>query len=200
MEACVTLGMLTDDQAQAPRGGRARRVQPQPRHLARVLQARSSRRAPTTTACARSRTCARPASPSAPAASSAWARPSTTAARCCATLAQPRAAAGERADQRARAASRARRSRRMPPVDPLELVRMIATARILMPQRAVRLSAGRTELLARGAAALHASRARTRSSTARSCSPRRTPDTDADVDLIRDAGLSAEAPAPVSSA
>jgi biotin synthase len=34
----------------------------------------------------------------------------------------------------------------LPPVDPLELVRMIATARILMPTTRVRLSAGRTEL------------------------------------------------------
>lgn len=33
-----------------------------------------------------------------------------------------------------------------PPVDPLELVRVIATARILMPQSRVRLSAGRTQL------------------------------------------------------
>jgi len=33
-----------------------------------------------------------------------------------------------------------------PPVDPLDLVRMIATARILMPQSVVRLSAGRTAL------------------------------------------------------
>jgi len=34
----------------------------------------------------------------------------------------------------------------LPPVDPLELVRMIACARILMPRARVRLSAGRTEL------------------------------------------------------
>ncbi|HLV64294.1 MAG TPA: biotin synthase BioB [Polyangiaceae bacterium] len=34
----------------------------------------------------------------------------------------------------------------LPPVDPTELVRMIATARILMPRSRVRLSAGRTEL------------------------------------------------------
>ncbi len=34
----------------------------------------------------------------------------------------------------------------LPPVEPLELVRMIATARILMPTTRVRLSAGRTEL------------------------------------------------------
>jgi biotin synthase len=34
----------------------------------------------------------------------------------------------------------------MPPIDPLELVRMCATARIMMPKAMVRLSAGRTEL------------------------------------------------------
>jgi biotin synthase len=34
----------------------------------------------------------------------------------------------------------------LPPVDPLDLVRMIAVARILMPRARVRLSAGRTEL------------------------------------------------------
>ena len=41
-----------------------------------------------------------------------------------------------------------------PPVDPLELVRMIATARILMPKARVRLSAGRDRAHARGAGAL----------------------------------------------
>jgi biotin synthase len=34
----------------------------------------------------------------------------------------------------------------LPPVDPLDLVRMIAVARVLMPKARVRLSAGRTEL------------------------------------------------------
>ncbi|MFI5290158.1 MAG: biotin synthase, partial [Polyangia bacterium] len=34
----------------------------------------------------------------------------------------------------------------LPPVDPLELVRMIATARILLPRSRVRLSAGRLSL------------------------------------------------------
>ncbi len=34
----------------------------------------------------------------------------------------------------------------LPPVEPLELVRMIATARIMMPLSRVRLSAGRSEL------------------------------------------------------
>ncbi len=33
-----------------------------------------------------------------------------------------------------------------PPVDPIEIVRMIATARIVMPKSRVRLSAGRTEM------------------------------------------------------
>ena len=59
---------------------------------------------------------------------------------------QPRPAAGERADQHAGRRSRARRSPIAPPVDPLELVRMIATARILMPRARVRLSAGRLSL------------------------------------------------------
>lgn len=34
----------------------------------------------------------------------------------------------------------------VPPIDPIELVRMIATARIMMPKSRVRLSAGRTDL------------------------------------------------------
>jgi biotin synthase len=34
----------------------------------------------------------------------------------------------------------------LPPIDPLDLVRMIACARILMPKAMVRLSAGRTEI------------------------------------------------------
>ena len=34
----------------------------------------------------------------------------------------------------------------LPPIDPLELVRMIAVARVLLPRSKVRLSAGRTEL------------------------------------------------------
>ncbi|HEU5073178.1 MAG TPA: hypothetical protein VFU02_03380, partial [Polyangiaceae bacterium] len=34
----------------------------------------------------------------------------------------------------------------LPPIDPLELVRMVAVARILMPRSRVRLSAGRSEL------------------------------------------------------
>ena len=56
------------------------------------------------------------------------------------------AAPGERADQPAAASGRARRWPNDAPVDPLVLVRMIATARILMPRAMVRLAAGRDQL------------------------------------------------------
>ena len=83
------------------------------------------------------------------------------------TLAIARSAAGERADQRARR-HRGHAARRCAPVDPLELVRMIATARILMPRARVRLSAGRLRCRARRSCSA-SSPAPTRSSTARSC-------------------------------
>jgi biotin synthase len=82
----------------------------------------------------------------------------------------------------------------LPPVDPLELVRMIATARILMPRSKVRLSAGRTELsreaqllcLFAGANSIfYGDRLLTTPN----------PGEDADSDLLRAAGLSAEPPA-----
>ena len=57
-----------------------------------------------------------------------------------------RSASRERADQHAGRAWRARRWRIAPPEDPLEMVRTIATARILMPASFVRLSAGRLSL------------------------------------------------------
>ena len=79
MEACVTLGMLTDEQAErlADAGLTAynhnldtsRRHYPQHHHHAHL-------RRPPADAC---RPCSKPASPSAAAASSAWARPRTTA-------------------------------------------------------------------------------------------------------------------------
>jgi biotin synthase len=82
----------------------------------------------------------------------------------------------------------------LPAVDPLDLVRMIAVARILMPRARVRLSAGRTELsreaqlLAMYAGAnsiFYGERLLT------------TPNPEADEDraLLRDAGLEAMAPA-----
>lgn len=83
----------------------------------------------------------------------------------------------------------------LPPVEALELVRMIATARILMPKARVRLSAGRTELgkeaqllcLYAGANSIfYGERLLTTDN----------PEQDADRELMRTAGLTAEAPAP----
>lgn len=80
----------------------------------------------------------------------------------------------------------------MPKVDPLDLVRMIATARILMPRSRVRLSAGRTELpreaqllcMYAGANSIfYGDRLLTTPN----------PGTDADLDLMRSAGLSVAA-------
>jgi biotin synthase len=78
-----------------------------------------------------------------------------------------------------------------PPVDPLELVRMIATARILMPGARVRLSAGRLALtreaqvlcfLAGANSIFYGEKLLTTGN----------PDVDADRALLRDAGLRAE--------
>jgi biotin synthase len=81
----------------------------------------------------------------------------------------------------------------LPPVEALELVRMIATARILMPRARVRLSAGRTELgkeaqllcLYAGANSIfYGERLLTTEN----------PEQDADRELMREAGLVAQAP------
>ena len=80
-----------------------------------------------------------------------------------------------------------------PPVDPLELVRMIATARILMPRSRVRLSAGRLSLtreaqvlcfLAGANSIFYGEKLLTTGN----------PDVDADQTLLRDAGMRAETP------
>ena len=77
-----------------------------------------------------------------------------------------------------------------PPVDPLELVRMIATARILMPQSRVRLSAGRLQLsreaqlmcfFAGANSIFYGDKLLTTGN----------PDADADLELLRAAGLTA---------
>jgi biotin synthase len=82
----------------------------------------------------------------------------------------------------------------LPPVDPLELVRMIACARILMPKAMVRLSAGRTEIpreaqllcLYAGANSIfYGDRLLTTPN----------PDVDEDAMLLREAGLTALSPA-----
>ncbi len=81
----------------------------------------------------------------------------------------------------------------LPPIDPMDLVRMIATARILFPRSMVRLSAGRTELgreaqllcLYAGASSIfYGERLLTTPN----------PEEDADAGLLRDAGLRALAP------
>ena len=77
-----------------------------------------------------------------------------------------------------------------PPVDPLELVRMIATARILMPKSRVRLSAGRLQLsreaqimcfFAGANSIFYGDKLLTTGN----------PDSDADLELLRAAGLTA---------
>ncbi len=83
----------------------------------------------------------------------------------------------------------------LPPIDPLELVRMVATARITMPRSKVRLSAGRTDLPREAQLlCLYAGANSIFYGDKLLTTP--NPDTDADVALIRAAGLSAEAPAP----
>ena len=56
---------------------------------------------------------------------------------------EPAGASGSRCRSTCWSASRARRLRTRPPLDPIEFVRTIAVARIAMPQSMVRLSAGR---------------------------------------------------------
>ncbi len=82
----------------------------------------------------------------------------------------------------------------MPPIEGTELVKMIATARLMMPKSRVRLSAGRTELtkdaqlmcLYAGAnSVFYGDKLLTT----------QNPDTSEDDDLLRSAGLTAQAPA-----
>ena len=87
----------------------------------------------------------------------------------------------------------------LPPIDPLDLVRMVATARITMPRSKVRLSAGRSDLPREAQLlCLYAGANSIFYGDKLLTTP--NPDTDADVDLIRAAGLSAEAPASASNA
>jgi len=83
----------------------------------------------------------------------------------------------------------------LPPIDPLDLVRMVATARITMPRSKVRLSAGRTDLPREAQLlCLYAGANSIFYGDKLLTTP--NPDADADVELIRAAGLSAEAPSP----
>jgi biotin synthase len=78
-----------------------------------------------------------------------------------------------------------------PPVDPIELVRMIATARILMPKSRVRLSAGRLAL-SREAQVLCFLAGANSIFYGEKLLTTGNPDVDADRALLRDAGLRAE--------
>src|SRR6185369_16450858 len=77
----------------------------------------------------------------------------------------------------------------MPPVDPLDLVRMIAVARILMPQARVRLSAGRTSLT-REAQMMCMYAGANSIFYGEKLLTTPNPDEEEDLSLIRDAGLS----------
>jgi biotin synthase len=81
----------------------------------------------------------------------------------------------------------------LPPIDPLELVRMIACARILMPKTMVRLSAGRTEIPREAQLlCLYAGANSIFYGDKLLTTP--NPDTGDDASLLREAGLSAMAP------
>jgi len=81
----------------------------------------------------------------------------------------------------------------LPPVDPLDLVRMVAIARILMPRARVRLSAGRTELSREAQLlAMYAGANSIFYGDKLLTTP--NPAGDEDVALLRDAGLRAAAP------
>jgi biotin synthase len=81
----------------------------------------------------------------------------------------------------------------LPPIDPMELVRMIATARILMPRTKVRLSAGRTDLPREAQLmCLYAGANSIFYGDTLLTTP--NPGEDVDAALLRDAGLSAMPP------
>jgi biotin synthase len=82
----------------------------------------------------------------------------------------------------------------LPPVDPLDLVRMVACARILMPRARVRLSAGRAELTREAQLlAMYAGANSIFYGDRLLTTP--NPETDDDRELLRDAGLQAMQPA-----
>ena len=144
LETCATLGMLTAEQARRLKAAGTRLLQPQPRHLARVLRRdHHDAHLPGSAGHARSRARRRHCTCAA-AASSAWARRARTA-RHDRDARQPAGAPGIGADQHA-GPSRRHAAAGEQPLDPLEFVRTIAVARITMPNAMVRLSAGREEM------------------------------------------------------
>jgi len=79
----------------------------------------------------------------------------------------------------------------LPPIDPVEFVRMIATARVMMPKSKVRLSAGRTELT-REAQLLCMFAGANSIFYGDQLLTTPNPERDADRDLLRSAGLRAQ--------
>ncbi len=85
----------------------------------------------------------------------------------------------------------------LPPIDPLDLVRMIAVARILMPKARVRLSAGRTELT-REAQLLCMLAGANSIFYGDTLLTTPNPGENEDLALLRDAGMTPMAPAPAT--
>ena len=86
----------------------------------------------------------------------------------------------------------------LPPIDPLELVRMIAVARVLLPRSKVRLSAGRTDLPREAQLmCLYAGANSIFYGDKLLTTP--NPGTDEDMDLLRVAGLKGEVSAAAAS-
>jgi biotin synthase len=82
----------------------------------------------------------------------------------------------------------------LPPIDPIDFVRMVATARVVFPHARVRLSAGRTELSREAQLmAMYAGANSIFYGERLLTTP--NPEPDADVALLRAAGLTALAPA-----
>ena len=145
MEACVTLGMLNAAPGGAAGRGRAHRLQPQSRHQPGILREIIVTTRITTTGSKhlRARAEGRHARFAA-AASSAWARSVRDRGIHAANLAtmnpHPESVPINALVAGQRHAARAKRT-----IDPLDFVRMVAIARIVMPDARVRLSAGRAE-------------------------------------------------------
>ena len=184
-------GMLDAEPGAAPGRGRPDRLQPQPRHLARVLRRDHLARARTTIACETLEHVRK-----------------AGIIVCCGGIIGMGESLDDRCGMLLTLANLDPQPESVPinalvpvagtpladrpPVDPLELVRMIATARILMPKRArAPLGGPRWRCSARRRCCA-SSPAPTRSSTARSCSPRRTPTTTKTSRCCESAGLRAE--------
>ena len=144
MEACVTLGMLTEPQAERLKEAGLPPITttstPAPTIIRKIVSTRTYDEGPRPC-----RPCETPASKCVAAASSGWVKACATARPCSPCL---------RRSIRIRKAYRSMRLAAIhgtplagrKKVDPLEFVRMIATARIVMPRSVVRLSAGRGSL------------------------------------------------------